>query len=146
VLDVRRPGTAAQAAGDAGMAQPLTGLRVLLAEDNPINQTVAMALLDYAGATVTVAGNGREAVDLLAREPDGYDAVLMDVQMPEMDGLAASREIRATLRLDVPIVAMTAGVTQEERDACVVAGMNDFIAKPIDEDELVATLLRMRAS
>ncbi|QGZ42618.1 response regulator [Pseudoduganella flava] len=146
VLDVRRPGAAPQAAGDAGAAQPLAGLRVLLAEDNPINQTVAMALLDYAGATVTVAGNGREALDLLGRQPDGYDAVLMDVQMPEMDGLAAARAIRDALRLTVPIVAMTAGVTQEERDACVVAGMVDFIAKPIDEDDLVATLLRVRAA
>ena len=119
---------------------PLAGLRVLLAEDNPINQTVAVALLDHAGAAVTVAGDGGEALALLERDPAGFDAVLMDVQMPVLDGLAATREIRGTLRLALPVVAMTAGVTQEERDACSMAGMDGFIAKPIDEEELVEVL------
>ncbi len=128
---------------DAGA--PLAGLRVLLAEDNAINQTVAVALLGYAGAAVTVAGDGAQAVALLERDPRGFDIVLMDVQMPVMDGLAATQAIRATLRLDLPVVAMTAGVTQEERDACTVAGMDDFIAKPIEEAELVQVLRKYRA-
>ncbi|WP_338760947.1 CHASE domain-containing protein [Massilia sp. METH4] len=125
-------------------APALDGMRVLLAEDNPINQTVAIALLDFAGATVTVAGDGAEAVDLLSRAPGGYDVVLMDVQMPVMDGLTATREIRNALGLKVPVVAMTAGVTQEERDACTVAGMDDFIGKPIDEGELMEVLGKYR--
>ncbi|WP_229488003.1 response regulator [Pseudoduganella lutea] len=101
---------------------------------------MAVALLDYAGAIVTVAGDGAEAVARLRRDPAGCDAVLMDVQMPVMDGLAATREIRHALALALPVIAMTAGVTQDERDACTAAGMDDFIAKPIDEDELIDVL------
>ncbi|MBB3219488.1 CHASE domain-containing protein [Pseudoduganella umbonata] len=130
---------------DDGIA-PLAGMRVLLAEDNPINQTVAVALLDYAGAAVTVAGDGAEAIARLESDPAGFDAVLMDVQMPVLDGLAATRAIRDRLQLTLPVVAMTAGVTQEERDACSMAGMDDFIAKPIEEEELVAVLRRVRGN
>ncbi|TWI69518.1 PAS domain S-box-containing protein [Pseudoduganella lurida] len=144
VLDVHAaPSEAAPQASIDDQEQPLRGLRVLLAEDNAINQAVAVALLDYAGASVTVAANGRVAVDLLAAGPASFDVVLMDVQMPEMDGLAATRALRGTLGLDLPVVAMTAGVTQEERDACSAAGMDGFIAKPIEEEELIAVLRRV---
>jgi PAS domain S-box-containing protein len=146
LLDVR--GNAAAAAASPPAAEPgapsLAGMRVLLAEDNPINQTVAVALLEFAGAAVTVAGDGAEALARLERDPAGYDVVLMDVQMPVMDGLAATRAVRRTLGLKVPVVAMTAGVTQEERVACTAAGMDDFIAKPIDEGELVQVLAKWR--
>lgn len=130
---------------DAG-GPPLAGMRVLLAEDNAINQTVAIALLEYAGAAVTVAGDGAQAVALLERDPARFDIVLMDVQMPVMDGLAATQAVRTRLGLTLPVVAMTAGVTQEERHACTAAGMDDFIAKPIEEDELVAMLEKYRRS
>ncbi|AXA91137.1 CHASE domain-containing protein [Massilia sp. YMA4] len=126
-------------------AQPLAGMHVLLAEDHPVNQTVAVTMLRYAGAEVTVADNGRAAVDALRRDPARYAVVLMDVQMPEMDGLQAARAVRDTLRLAVPIVAMSAGVTEAERAACRAAGMDDFIAKPVEEEEMVATLLRWRS-
>jgi CheY-like chemotaxis protein len=144
LLEVRNVAAETSAAPAAdGDGPPLAGMRVLLAEDNPINQTVAIALLEYAGAAVTLAGDGAQALDCLGREP-GFDAVLMDVQMPVMDGLAAARAIRTGLRLTLPVIAMTAGVTQEERDACTAAGMDDFIAKPIEEDELVAVLKKYR--
>ncbi|GGY37531.1 CHASE domain-containing protein [Pseudoduganella albidiflava] len=146
LLEARsRPEPAPPPVADDGVA-PLAGMRVLLAEDNPINQTVAVALLDYAGAAVTVAGDGAAALARLEQDPAGFDIVLMDVQMPVLDGLAATREIRDRLRLAVPVVAMTAGVTQEERDACNAAGMDAFIAKPIDEGELVDMLRRYRRS
>ncbi|AVR96591.1 CHASE domain-containing protein [Pseudoduganella armeniaca] len=126
-------------------AQPLAGMHVLLAEDHPVNQTVAVTMLHYAGAEVTVADNGRAAVDALRAQPTRYAVVLMDVQMPELDGLQAARIVRDTLGLAVPIVAMSAGVTEAERAACRAAGMDDFIAKPVEEEEMVATLLRWRS-
>jgi len=117
------------------------GMRVLLAEDNPINQQVAMELLQGAGAAVDVAANGQEAVDaVLARD---YDAVLMDLQMPVMDGLEAARAIRAHARFkDLPIIAMTASVMSGDRDRCLAAGMQDHISKPVSVDQLMTTLAR----
>ncbi|GGY89661.1 CHASE domain-containing protein [Pseudoduganella plicata] len=128
----------------AAVPTPMAGMHVLLAEDNPINQTVAVTMLRYAGAEVTVADNGRAAVDALRRDPGRYAVVLMDVQMPELDGLQAARIVRDTLGLAVPIIAMTAGVTEGERAACTEAGMNDFIAKPVEEESMVATVLHWR--
>ena len=114
--------------------------RVLLAEDNPINQEVARDLLEQAGLQVTVVSNGQEAVDQIAAR--AFDLVLMDMQMPVMDGTDATRAIRATPRgARIPIVAMTANAFQEDRDRCIAAGMNDHIAKPVDPDALYATVL-----
>ena len=135
---------AAPADAVAAVPMPLAGMHVLLAEDHPVNQTVAVTMLRYAGAEVTVADNGRAAVDALRRDPERYAVVLMDVQMPELDGLQAARLVRETLGLPVPIIAMTAGVTEGERAACTAAGMNDFIAKPVEEEAMVATVLRWR--
>jgi PAS domain S-box-containing protein len=116
------------------------GQRVLLAEDNPINQEVASELLSSVGLTVEIAGDGARAVDLaLARD---YDLVLMDIQMPEMDGLAATRAIRAKVGRRLPIIAMTANAFSDDRAACLEAGMNDHIAKPVDPPQLYGTLLR----
>ncbi|HWJ20180.1 MAG TPA: response regulator [Geobacterales bacterium] len=124
-------------------AYDLNGLRVLLAEDNAINQQIAVELLEGVGATVDVANNGREAVDkLLASGGDArYDLVLMDLQMPEMDGYQATARIRAEPRLaDLPIIAMTAHAMAEERDRCLAAGMRAHITKPIDPELLYRTL------
>ena len=122
--------------------QRLAGLRLLLAEDNAINQQVACELLRAEGASVRVAGHGREALDLLAAEPEGFDAVLMDLQMPVMDGLSATRELRATLDPHLPVIAMTANTSASDRAACLEAGMNDHVGKPFELNHLVATLAR----
>ncbi|WP_416461036.1 response regulator [Rubrivivax gelatinosus] len=117
-----------------GSARPL-----LLAEDNPINQEVALELLRTVGLEVDLAANGREAVRLgLARD---YAAVLMDMQMPEMDGLEATRELRRA-GFSAPILAMTANAFGEDRAACLAAGMNDHVAKPVDPETLYTALLR----
>jgi PAS domain S-box-containing protein len=116
------------------------GQRVLLVEDNPINQEVAGALLGAAGLTVETADDGARAVELALARP--YDLVLMDVQMPVMDGLAATRALRQRLGAGLPIIAMTANAFGEDRAACLAAGMNDHVAKPVDPELLYARLLR----
>jgi two-component system sensor histidine kinase/response regulator len=118
------------------------GMRVLLAEDNEINQEVAMDLLTtVAGVSLTLAGNGREAIEQL-RAGD-FDAVLMDIQMPEMDGYEATARIRAESRWSkLPIIAMTAHAMIKDRERCLQVGMNDFVSKPFDPDELFAVLAR----
>ncbi|USX11481.1 CHASE domain-containing protein [Oxalobacteraceae bacterium OTU3CAMAD1] len=118
------------------------GVRILLVEDNPINQLVAKSMLDYAGASIDSVENGRQAVDLLRTESHRYDLVLMDVQMPEMDGFEATRLIRSELKLTLPVLAMTAGVMASEREQCIASGMNDFIAKPIDVEEMLRAIVR----
>ncbi len=116
------------------------GRRVLLAEDNAINREVAVELLSSAGLAVEVAENGVQAVEKALN--GAFDLVLMDMQMPELDGLAATRRLRATGRSELPIVAMTANAFGEDRSACLEAGMNDHLAKPVDPERLYATLLR----
>ncbi|MFZ6655624.1 two-component regulator propeller domain-containing protein [Undibacterium sp. TJN19] len=118
------------------------GLRVLLVEDNHINQQIAAELMTEAGILVDVADNGRIAVDKLNKS-DSYDIVLMDLQMPEMDGYAATTIIRSYPEWqDLPIIAMTAHAMKEERQRCLDTGMNDHIAKPINPDIFFDTLAR----
>src|SRR6185436_11805976 len=127
----------------------LDGLRALLVEDNEINQQVAVELLEGVGAAVDVASNGREACEKLeaAGEPVPYHVVLMDVQMPEMDGYQATARLRAQERFrTLPIVAMTAHATVEEREKTTAAGMVDHVSKPIDPAVLYAVLTRFRPS
>jgi CheY-like chemotaxis protein len=122
-----------------------TGIRVLLVEDNEMNQQVATELLESAGAIVTVANHGGEAVKILTAggQPPAFDVAFMDLQMPEMDGFTATRLLRSDPRLrKFPIIAMTAHALVEERQRCLDAGMNDHVSKPIDPDNLFATLLR----
>ena len=130
---------------DPGMAgrHPL---RILLAEDNAVNQKLALRLLSQMGYRADVAGNGLEAIQAVERQP--YDVILMDVQMPEMDGLEATRQICAR-SLDggrsVPrIIAMTANAMQGDREMCLDAGMDDYLSKPIRVEELVAALGQCR--
>jgi PAS domain S-box-containing protein len=117
------------------------GARVLLAEDNPVNQEVALTLLQLAGLVVDVAQTGREAV--VKASASRYSLILMDMQMPELDGLEAARQLRAQpANADVPIIAMTANAYAEDRAACFAAGMNDHITKPVDPPVLYDMLLR----
>ncbi|MCB1777304.1 MAG: response regulator, partial [Candidatus Competibacteraceae bacterium] len=121
----------------------LDGLRLLLAEDNEVNQQIAVELLEAAGAQIVVANNGQEAVAQLeaSLEDEPFHGVLMDLQMPEMDGFEATRRIRADARfVKLPIIAMTAHALVEERQRCLEAGMNDHIAKPIEPETLFHTL------
>jgi CheY-like chemotaxis protein len=130
----------ARPALDPGMGERLP-LRILLAEDNSVNQMLAVRLLRGLGYTADVAGNGLEAVD--AVDGGEYDLVLMDVQMPEMDGLEATREIRARHGAGRPrIVAMTANAMAQDRDECLAAGMDDYVSKPIRVEELTAAMER----
>jgi len=115
----------------------LSGITVLLVEDNEINRYVARELLEKRGILVTEAVNGREAVDAVSRR--GFDAVLMDVQMPEMNGLEATRIIREENK-QIPIIATTAHAMAEQREECLEAGMNDHVSKPIDPAELYGVL------
>jgi signal transduction histidine kinase/CheY-like chemotaxis protein len=120
----------------------LLGLRLLLVEDNLINQQVARELLEHEGAQVTVASNGRLAVDVALKGDQRFDAILMDIQMPDMDGFTAAALIRKDVRLQsLPIIAMTANVMASDREACLQAGMNDHISKPIDLETMVSTIL-----
>jgi signal transduction histidine kinase/DNA-binding response OmpR family regulator/HPt (histidine-containing phosphotransfer) domain-containing protein len=139
-----------QASGEKGTARAMVtrksaravglhGAHLLLAEDNLINQEVAMGILSAEGIGVDLANNGREAVDMAGRKR--YDAVLMDMQMPEMDGYEAARRIRADAALaDLPIIAMTAHAMEGDRKKCLEAGMNDYVTKPIDTKQLFDVL------
>jgi two-component system sensor histidine kinase/response regulator len=119
----------------------IRGARLLVAEDNEINQQVAREILESAGLVVDLANNGREAVDKARAHP--YDAVLMDIQMPELDGLQATAELRRDGRFaELPVIAMTAHAMSGDRERSLAVGMNDHVTKPIDPDALFAVLLR----
>ncbi len=132
--------------GAGAASQRLEGVRILLVEDNKINQMVANGLLGKEGAQVTVADNGRLGVEALQAQPQGFDLVLMDLQMPEMDGLTATQFIRQGLGLEaLPIIAMTANAMASDREACLDAGMNDHVGKPFQIDQLVTTIRKQLA-
>jgi signal transduction histidine kinase/ActR/RegA family two-component response regulator len=116
------------------------GLRLLLAEDIEINREIFKALLESTGISIDIAENGKRAVEMFQKSPGSYDLIIMDVQMPEMDGLEATRTIRALgtpQSAAIPIVAMTANVFKEDIENCLSAGMNDHLQKPIDEKALI---------
>ncbi|MFH0784899.1 MAG: PAS domain S-box protein [Pseudomonadota bacterium] len=123
------------------MARTIWGAKVLLAEDNEVNQQVAQELLEHLGLEVSVANDGLKAVEKAVS--DHYDAILMDLHMPYMDGYKATARIRETeTGRDLPIIAMTAAAMVQDKEACLAAGMNDHIPKPIDPNQLLATLLK----
>jgi PAS domain S-box-containing protein len=113
----------------------LKGKRILLVEDNPVNRLVAHTVLKQYGAAVTEAADGAIAIEQLAQQ--SFDLILMDVQMPQKDGLETTRYIRSHLDKTIPIIALTANAFKEEEERCLQAGMNDFISKPFDEDQMV---------
>jgi two-component system, sensor histidine kinase and response regulator len=125
-----------------GMDRPLlAGVKVLLAEDHPINRTVVVRLLGNLGASVTAAGNGREALERWSK--DRFDILVLDLEMPEVDGLGVAREIRAGERgtkTRLPIVALTAHTGEEQRERCFRAGMDGFVTKPFAENELTSAM------
>jgi CheY-like chemotaxis protein len=126
---------------DRKLLEPIVGARLLLTEDNEVNQLVASRILNKAGFEIDIANNGLEAVELVQR--NHYDLVLMDIQMPEMDGLTAARAIRRLPGLErLPIVAMTAHAMSGDRELSLEAGMNDHVTKPINNAELFAALAK----
>ena len=151
IVDSRQKAAEPAQAVQAGSTAPdFTGKRLLLVEDNMINMEIANMILTEAGFTVETAENGRIAVDKVASsEPGYYDAILMDIQMPVMDGYEATREIRALpnsgLR-NIPILAMTANAFKEDELAAMEAGMQAHIAKPVDVDHLMKTLASVLAA
>ncbi len=121
--------------------QKIRGARVLLAEDNEINQQVAEEILQQAGLVVRIANNGKEAVEMV--KAGKFDVVLMDIQMPVMGGFEATQEIRRDERFkDLPIIAMTAHAMAGDREKSIEAGMNDHVTKPIDPDQLISALVK----
>jgi CheY-like chemotaxis protein len=131
------------AAPPAGEMDAPAGLRILVAEDNAINRKMIERLLQRAGYAVSTAADGKQALAALAAER--FDAVLMDIQMPEMDGIEATQRIRALdhiLERRTPVIALTAGVMQDEREACFAAGMDDFLSKPVRPIELRRAIAR----
>ncbi len=109
-------------------------VNILLAEDNPVNQKLAVMMLGKAGYQVDVADNGKEAVAKFSNSPEAYDLIFMDIQMPEMDGKAATQTLRRLGFADIPIVAMTAHAMKGDREMCLEAGMNDYVTKPIKRE------------
>jgi CheY-like chemotaxis protein len=122
--------------------------RILLAEDNLINQKVALGLLGKQGHIVTLANNGAEALAIYMEGPERFDCVLMDMQMPELDGIEATKRIRAYEAggRRIPIVALTANASEADRQTCLAAGMDDFVSKPFRIAEISAVLARYQAS
>ncbi len=132
-----------QRSNHSALSGSLAGMHVLLVEDNEINQEMARYILLHCGALVEVASNGEIALDMLRDDPQRFDAVLMDLQMPVMDGYRATESIRSMGLRSLPIIAMTANVMPEDRLRAIEAGVDAHIAKPIDVDEMIATLTRL---
>jgi PAS domain S-box-containing protein len=126
----------------ASYRNSLRGLKVLVAEDNPTNQDITLAILENVGIDATIAGNGKEAIAAVAE--NHYDVVLMDMQMPEMDGYQATREIRDRLKMkELPIIAITAHALKGDKEKCLEAGMDGYITKPINQELLFRSLYEM---
>jgi two-component system sensor histidine kinase/response regulator len=138
---VREAAASGSGASESQLRREHAGALILLAEDHPVNCEIAKALLEAAGLRIHIAIDGRQAVQMAATTD--YDAVLMDVQMPRLDGLDATRAIRQLPgRTDTPIVAMTANAYEDDRALCLDAGMNDFLSKPVEPSHLYSVLLR----
>ena len=117
-----------------------SGQRLLLVEDNDINVEVILAMLSTTSLQITRAANGREAVQQMV--DNTFDIVLMDIQMPEMDGYEATRHIRQEMGISTPVIALTANAMSQDIEACRAAGMNDHISKPVQKDTLLDTIMK----
>jgi CheY-like chemotaxis protein len=141
---VELPGGKSAARHNQGTQQvTFEGRRIILADDVDINREIVLALFESTGIVIDCATNGAEAVQLFKNAQDSYDLILMDVQMPEMDGREATRRIRAIdseAARKIPIIAMTAHVFQEDINTCLAAGMNSHLGKPINFDDVLAKL------
>ncbi|CAN7642006.1 response regulator [Pseudoduganella sp. LjRoot289] len=148
LFDALHQALVAKTGGEDGSAHPanivdrLKGVHFLLVEDNLLNQAVARGILELAGATLDVVGDGQQAVDVMRAGSNRYDIVLMDMQMPVLDGFSATAMLRRELKLSLPVIAMTAGVLASERDRCLEAGITDFIPKPVVVEEMLAVIQR----
>ncbi|HAT33380.1 MAG TPA: hybrid sensor histidine kinase/response regulator [Janthinobacterium sp.] len=148
LFDALHQALSAKEGGDEHLIQNLElggrllGAHFLLVEDNPLNQAVARGILEHMGATLDAVGDGLQAVERLRMDGRRYDIVLMDMQMPVMDGFSATHIIRTELRLTLPVIAMTAGVLASERERCLNAGISDFIAKPVVVEEMLEVIQR----
>ena len=141
VAEMGRVQTEAVTKVEAALVARHAQRRLLLVEDEPINREVALDVLGECFQNVDIACDGVDAVELAARQP--YDLILMDIQMPHLDGLQATRQIRALpSHAQTPIVAMTANAFAEDRAQCMAAGMNDFLSKPVEPEKLFETVLR----
>jgi CheY-like chemotaxis protein len=142
LVEGQRPQCAPDADEPAAMAH-LSGARVLLVEDNEINQLVALASLEHLGVATTVASDGEEALAILERPGPAFDAVLMDLHMPGIDGLETTRRLRSRFPIGtLPVVALTAAAFDDDRQRCSEAGMEDFMTKPFDLERLRTVLTR----
>ena len=149
ILAVRtnEPEYAKPARSQSSQIQAGVGLRILVAEDNTVNQRLAALLLEKMGHTVMIADDGQKAIDCLEREP--FDLILMDVQMPEMDGFSATAAIRLNEQRSgerIPIIAMTANAMKGDRERCLAAGMDDYVSKPINRQDLTDAIARTHSS
>ncbi|WP_050478302.1 response regulator [Herbaspirillum rhizosphaerae] len=138
-----KAGTGADKAGAPIVAgdDRINGVRILVVDDSEINREVAKRILEADGAEVIAVGDGNEAVDWLREHPDGVDLVLMDIQMPVMDGYSATHEIRHTLQLPaLPVIALTAGAFKAQQEAAMAAGMNGFLSKPYNVDQIISVV------
>jgi CheY-like chemotaxis protein len=135
----KRRGEALVALPDT-VEQPLLGLHILLVEDNALNRFVAGQMLTQAGAEVRMAEHGEQAIEAIKSDPDAIDLILMDIQMPVLDGITATEHLRQNEQWKGPILAMTAGVLDSERESYLAAGMNGFIAKPIIHEQMMASI------
>ena len=116
---------------------------ILLAEDNLVNQKLWTMMLTKKGHNVEIANNGKEVVEMFTSSPDSFDLIFMDIHMPEMDGIAATRKIRSLGFSSIPIIALTASTLKEDMQACLEAGMNDYLTKPIKREIVFETLEKM---
>ena len=145
-FEIAEQATPAEPTTPSTVSTGIQGLSLLLAEDNALNAEIAQILLTDAGASVTTVSNGEQAVEQFRTNPPGtFDAILMDVMMPVMDGLTATGQIRALGRFDartIPIIAMTANAFAEDARKCLEAGMNAHLAKPLEIDKVIAVISR----
>lgn len=139
-LETAEEKAAAEEIKSENILDRIKGLKVLLVEDNPVNQKIAQIILTKSGCEVTPAFNGKEAIETYTRSPERFQVIFMDMAMPGMDGFEATREIRAKGFTDIPIIAMTANTRETDRQKCFDAGMNDFISKPISQGAILKVL------